>query len=213
MRRLILPCLLLWSIGGYVAFGRAAEPEAKATHVLRPLMVDVAATRPNGDAWDTGIGAFSRPDLQVTLLRQDAKAIEEATMHLVRAQERQLKDLGQPVRPEIKALFGRNAMQILRCGAAVAALKDEPLSLARAKFAGDSGIVNDTALAKLSGGELAVAAGDKLLVFVNDIDLTAHDLMGQYELEITKQTLAKNELELKFDSVTSLRLSVARLGK
>jgi hypothetical protein len=192
---------------------QAAAKAGKPTHLVQPALLEVAPTRADGNPWDTGIGAFARPDLQVTLMRHDEKALQVATELLMQATERQMKDLGQPVPPKFRELFGRNAVVSLRCGAAIAAHQDQQLNDARSKFAADSTVASDSLLAKLTDGGLQVSQGDKISVFVNDIDLAAHDLMGQTDLEITKELLAKGEVELKFNSVDSLRLKIAPIPK
>jgi hypothetical protein len=188
---------------------QAAEKKpAKPTHVLQPTMVEVAPTRENGNPWDTGIGSFARPDPQVTLMRHDVAALKEATMLLGQAMERRMTDLGRPVPPQFKGMFEKNAIQSLRCGRSIEALNDEQLTKARAKFAADTSVASDSILAKLTDGGLRVGLGDRVTIYVNDIDLAAHDVMGQTELEITKELLTKGETELKFNSVESLRLKL-----
>ena len=190
----------------------AAEP-AKATHTIEPVLLEVAPARPNGDAWDSGFGAFTRPDPQVTLMRRDEPALREATAMLVAAQEKRFKELGQPAPPQAKALMARSALQVLSCGVTVEALQDEDLTKVRGRLFADSQVAKDTILAKLAGAALPVAAGDKVTIYVNDIDVAAHDLMGETEFEITKELLDKGELELKFNAVESLRLRIKPLPK
>jgi hypothetical protein len=192
---------------------RPAAGPGKPTHVVQPALLEVAPTRADGNPWDTGIGAFARPDLQVTLMRHDEKAWQMATELLMQATERQMKELGQPVPPKFRELFARNAVVSLRCGASIAAHQDQQLKDARAKFAADTTVASDSLLTKLVDGGLQVALGDRVSVFVNDIDLAAHDLLGQTDLEMTKELLAKGELELKFNSVESLRLKIAPIPK
>ncbi len=216
--------VIMAGLGFWIATGlRAAEP-AKATHAIEPVLVEVAATKPSGDAWDTGIGAFSRPDPQVTLMRHDEKALREVTELLVMAQEKRfakleaahekkLKKFKQPLPPQAKELFARSALQTLRCGVTIQALQDDVLTTARAKMFADTQVANDTVLAKLIGGALNVAVGDKVTIFVNEIDLAAHDAMGETDLTIIKEMLEKGELELKFNSIESLRLKIAPLKK
>lgn len=180
---------------------------------MQPTLLEVAPTRTDGNPWDTGIGAFVRPDLQVTLLRHDEKQIRLATELLRQATERRMKDLGQPVPPQFRELFARNALLSLRCGATIAAHQDQQLKDARSKFAADTTVITDSLLTKLTDGELLVTLGDKVSVFVNDIDLAAHDLLGQTELEITKELVAKGEVDLKFDAVESLRLKIVPVAR
>lgn len=190
------------------SFVQGADRPAKPTHVLQPTMLEVAPTRENGNPWDTGIGAFARPDAQVTLMRNDAAALKEAAVLLEQAMERRMTDLGRPVPPQFKGMFEKNAIQTLRCGRSLEAMKDEPLNKARAKFMADTVVASDSILSKLTDGGLRVAMGDRVTVFVNDVDLAAHDVMGQHELEITKELLTMGDLELKFNSVESLRLKL-----
>jgi hypothetical protein len=192
---------------------QGADKPAKPTHVLQPTMLEVAPARENGNAWDTGIGAFARPDAQVTLMRNDAAALKEAAGLLEKAMERRMTDLGRPVPPQFKGTFEKNAIQSLRCGRSLEALKDEALNKARARFMADTAVASDTILAKLTDGGLRVAMGDRVTVFVNDVDLAAHDVMGQQELEITKDLLTKGETELKFNSVESLRLKLVPIAE
>jgi hypothetical protein len=187
----------------------AAEP----THTLEPVLVEVAATKPSGDAWDTGIGAFTRPDPQVTLMRHDEKMLREVAELLVGVQEKRFKELGQPLPPQARVLFARSAVQTLRCGVTVEALQDEALTKSRARMFADTSVAKDSALAKLTGGALPIAVGDKVTIYVNDADVSAHDLMGDTELTITKEMLDKGELELTFDSVESLRVKISPLKK
>ncbi len=194
----------------------AQKPPAnvhRPTHRMQPTLLEVAPTRTDGNPWDTGIGAFVRPDLQVTLLRHDEKQIRLATELLRQATERRMKDLGQPVPPQFRELFARNALLSLRCGATIAAHQDQQLKDARSKFAADTTVITDSLLTKLTDGELLVTLGDKVSVFVNDIDLAAHDLLGQTELEITKELVAKGEVDLKFDAVESLRLKIVPVAR
>ncbi|MDX1946593.1 MAG: hypothetical protein SFU86_14420 [Pirellulaceae bacterium] len=202
---------LVGSLLGSAVLG--ADLPGKGTHNLQPTLIEVAPAQPDGNAWDTGVGAFARPDPQVTLMRHDAKAQQETVELLVQATERKMKDLGRPVPTKFKELFSTSAMQTLRCGAAIEAFQDRALSEARGKFAADSSVASDSLLAKITDGALRVSLGDKISIFVNDIDLASHDLMGQSEVEITKELLTKGELVLKFNSIESLRLSVVPIAK
>ncbi len=187
---------------------QAANGPAKPTHILHPVILEVAASRPDGNAWDSGIGAFTRPDPQVTLLRDDARAQQAAAELVTQAMERRMKELGRPIDPRAREFLARNSIQSLRCGAAVTAMQDQAVNDARSKFAADTTVASDTVLAKIVDGGLPVASGDKVSIYVNDIDLAAHDSMGETELEITKELIAKGEFELKFKSVESLRFKL-----
>ncbi|MGE0607620.1 MAG: hypothetical protein AB7O62_11045 [Pirellulales bacterium] len=177
------------------------------------MQVELAGTRPSGDAWDTGIGAFTRPDPQVTLMRHDEAALRKVVELLIVAQEKRFKELGQPVPPDFKKLMAASAVQTLRCGVTLEALQDQALTKARAQLFADTEVAKDSIFAKLTGGPLRISAGDKVTIFVNDVDLAAHDLMGETELVITKKLLAKGEVELKFNSVESLRLKFKPVEK
>lgn len=187
----------------------AAEP----SHTLEPVLVEVAATKPSGDAWDTGIAAFTRPDPQVTIMRHDEKVLREVAELLAAAQEKRFKELGQPLPPQAKVLFARSALQTLRCGVTVEAMQDDALTKSRARMFADTSVAKDSALAKLTGGGLPIAVGDKVTIYVNDVDVASHDLMGDTEVTITKEMLDKGELELKFDSVESLRIKLLPIKK
>ncbi|WP_145096390.1 hypothetical protein [Anatilimnocola aggregata] len=171
-------------------------------------MLEVQPTQPNGNPWDTGIGAFARPDPQVTMMRNDPKLLQVATDMLIDVMEQRMKDLGRPVPPRFREVFARGAMTSLRCGKSLEALQNPELTAIRGKFASDTTVASDSLLTKLVDGGMKVAVDDNILIFVNDTDLAAHDLMGQTELKITKDLLAKGEVELKFNSVDSLRLKL-----
>lgn len=191
----------------------AADRPAKQTHLLQPMTLEVATTQENGNPWDTGIGAFARPDPQVTLLRHDERALQAATDLLVKAMVEKMEELGRPVNARLKEQLPGTAIQALRCGAAVAALNNQPLTDARSKFASDTKVASDSFLAKLVDGGLQVSLGDKVSIYVNDIDIAAHDTLGHVELEITKAMLAKGEVELKFKDVKSLKLQLTPIRK
>jgi hypothetical protein len=205
-----------WLFAGLVCLAlpqhiQAADP--KPTHVLQPVMLEVQPVRPDGNPWDTGVGAFTRPDPQVTLIRDDPRAIQAATELLIQVTEQRMKDAGQVVDPRFRTLFARSAMTQLRCGVVIDALDNQPLKDARSKFAADTTAASDAALVKLADGGLNVAQGDKVAIFVNDIDLAAHDALGETTIEITKELLLKGEVELKFNAVDSLRLKLVPIKK
>lgn len=203
---LVLPSML-------GSFAAAADRPLKQTHVLQVVAVEVAFTRSNGNPWDTGIGNYARPDPQVTLLRHDQKALAEATDLMVQAMVKKFEELGRPMDPRLKKQLPSTAMQSLQCGHAVAALQSKPLMEARNKFAADTTMASDTFTVKPVDGGLRVALGDKVTIFVNDIDFAAHDTMGQVDVDITKELIAKGELELKFNDVKSLTAQIKRIGK
>ncbi len=190
----------------------AVEP--KPTHLLQPVILEVAAAKPDGKPWDSGGGIFERPDPQVTLMRNDAEGIKQAIELLVQVNERKMKELGgRPTSPVFRQLMARQAQQTLQNGSYVEALKDQALIDARSKFAADTKVANDSLLTRLVGGELPVSIGDKVSIYVIDVDLAAHDHMGQTELVITKELIAKGEVELKLNSVESLRFKLTPIAK
>jgi len=202
---------LLFSIpcnGQAIKPAKQAKP-AKATHILQPVLLEVAATTPSGDAWDSGIGVYTRPDPQVTIMRHDELLLRELTELVVSVRAKQFEELGRPLPPSAKALLGRSAIQSLRCGATIEALQDNALIKSRARQFADTQVANDSVLTKLTGCAMPIADGDTVTIFVNDIDVAAHDLMGEMTLEIDKELLGKGELDLKFHSVESLRLKIA----
>jgi hypothetical protein len=222
MRRSLLASVL--AIVGFCACGSmlAADP----THMLQPVILEVAPTQASGNPWDTGIGSFGRPDPQVTLMRHDEAALRATTALFVQASEKRMndlekkmKDLGgpqrplRPVPPQLKALVERDAMQALSCGVTVEALSDKALTTARAKFISDTPVAKDSLLAKFTTGGLPVKVGDKVTIFVNEVDLAAHDKMGETDLDVTKELVTKGEVELKFEQVSSLRLKLVPITK
>lgn len=207
MRRLLIAVAA--SIAGALSADvRAADPAAKPTHVLRGVLIEVAAAKSNGEAWDTAIGSYSRPDLQVTLMKHDEQALNAAAELYVAATLRRMEETGAAVPAGFESVAARTAAQSLRCGAAVAALQDAKLNEARARFAADTAVASDATLARLEGGGLAVALGDRVSIFVHDVDLAAHDLVGETEIQITKETLAEGSGELKFGSVAALQMKI-----
>lgn len=192
----------------------AVEPAAKPTHLLQPMIIEVAAAKPDGKPWDSGGGVFERPDLQVTLMRDDAEGIKQAIELLVQVNERKIKALGgRPPSPAYRQLMAGQAQQTLQYGSYIEALKDQALIDARSKFAADTKVANDSLIARLVDGQLPVSIGDKIAIYVIDLDLAAHDRMGQTELVITKELIAKGEAELKFNSVESLHLKLVPIAK
>lgn len=194
-------------------YSLAVEPAAKPTHLLQPVILEVAAAKPDGNPWDTGVGAYARPDPQVTLMRDDAAGLKQATELLVQKMEDKMKQLGRPASPVFREMLGRQAQQSLRCGVTIDTLKDQALQDARSKFAADTKVADDSLFTKLVDGGLSVSLGDKIAIYVNDSDLAQHDSMGQAAIEITKEFIAKGEVELKFNSVESLRLKLMPLAK
>jgi hypothetical protein len=187
----------------------AADRVTKRTHRLRVTLLEVSPTRTSGDPWDTGIGAFARPDLQVTMIRDDRTAIEKAAKLYVEAWNEVAADLrdkkaGAGTLPVATPEAG------LQCGAAIAALQHPKLTEARAKFAADTPVANDTFHARLEDSQaLAVGIGDKVAIYLNDIDIASHDRMGEYTLEITKELLRDKTIELKFGAARSLVLQLS----
>lgn len=194
-------------------YSLAVEPAAKPTHILQPVILEVAAAKPDSNPWDTGVGAYARPDPQVTLMRDDTSGLKQATELLVQKMEGKMKQLGRPGSPVFREMLGRQAQQSLRCGVTIDSLNDQALKDARSKFAADTQVANDSLFTKLVDGGLSVSLGDKITIYVNDSDLAQHDPMGQAEIQITKELIAKGEVELKFNSVESLRLKLAPIAK
>ena len=214
MKKLFACSAVLLIALAIVGSAYAAAPVAKPTHHLQPVMLEVAAAKPDGKPWDSGGGIFERPDPQVTLMRNDAEGIKQAIELLVQVNERKIKEIGgRPPSPAFRQLMALQAQQTLQYGSYVEALKDQALIDARSKFAADTKVANDSLLTRLVGGELPVSIGDKVAIYVIDVDLAAHDLMGQTELVITKEFIAKGEVELKFNSIESLRLKLMPIAK
>jgi len=186
---------------------QAVRP-AKATHILQPVLLEVSPTTPSGDAWDSGAGVYIRPDPQVTIMRHDERLLRELTELVVDIRAKRFEELGRPLPPSAKASLGRSALQSLRCGATIEALQDNALIKSRARQFADTQVANDSVLTKLTGCAVPIAVGDTVTIYVNDVDVSVHDLMGETTLEIDMEFLGKGEVELKFQSIESLRLRI-----
>jgi hypothetical protein len=213
MRHLIGYCVVGFLGLGIAHFAEAAKPPARPTHRLQPVRLEVLPTQPDGNPWDGGIGSYLRPDLQVTLMRHDVQAFEQAARLVAQVAERRMKEGGQPVPPELRDQVARSAVLQLRCGAAIEALADPELTQMRGQFAADTTVATDALALNPTNGGLNVKLGDKVAIFVHDIDVSVHDVMGTVEIEITKDLLAKGACELKFGSVELLRVKLAPIGK
>lgn len=148
----------------------AADP----THILQPVILEVAPTQANGNPWDTGIGAYGRPDpaghphaSRCRRLAPDNGTVCESQRKRFEYLEKKMRDSSRDhsYRCERCPDSSRNSWEVVPCNCLAAVWRwsspNHKPNAPCAKFMSDTPVANDTLLAKFTTGSLSVKVGDK----------------------------------------------------